>query len=254
MLQFRHPFVCRRIGLARLVTVQEVSTLPPQPQAPEPADTASAIGAGADPGAVGSRSSGAVGADADRRQTINQAAGALTGVYKVASHLVRADSSPHDCAELAGECVAVYGISGIPPQRWGAQAAATPTSDRSRITPATAGAPPGSADLRQRRRITPATAGSTMMFCRKAFRPPDHPRDCGEHGRSRSPAHGQARPPPRLRGAPNQQPRHSHRRRIIPATAGSTVLGCSTSSWRADHPRDCGEHIRPAASRAPSRG
>ena len=46
-----------------------------------------------------------------------------------------------------------------------------------------------------------------------------------------------------MRGALSCHPHNDSNIRIIPADAGSTLAASLASSWGADHPRGCGEHV-----------
>ena len=94
-------------------------------------------------------------------------------------------------------------------------------------------------------RITPACAGTTSDLMRV---PPvlwDHPRVCGNHVllfSVRSPGLGS---PPRVR-EPRHKPRPTPRtNRITPACAGTTYAGDDNLLPARDHPRVCGNHLRP---------
>ena len=94
-------------------------------------------------------------------------------------------------------------------------------------------------------RIIPADAGNTTPTDTTQYMQQDHPRGCGEH-----PVYPPFRPhrsgsSPRMRGTP-----HLLRRRllwlgIIPADAGNTIKPCRRPGGGGDHPRGCGEHLRP---------
>ncbi len=71
-------------------------------------------------------------------------------------------------------------------------------------------------------RFIPACAGNTARGCRKARKPPVHPRVCGEHA-------GQRRPVLQAQ-------------RFIPACAGNTTGPTPPASIPPVHPRVCGEH------------
>ncbi|PLS27331.1 hypothetical protein CGZ88_0858 [Bifidobacterium anseris] len=90
--------------------------------------------------------------------------------------------------------------------------------------------------------IIPALAGSTAGIPVTLTSKRDHPRACGEHVMalgSRNTAVGSS---PRLRGAPDTNAPAVREGGIIPALAGSTRRTTSTSPYRRDHPRACGEH------------
>ena len=58
--------------------------------------------------------------------------------------------------------------------------------------------------------------------------------------------------PPQVRGKPFGFHPQKSQRRITPAGAGKTRLGCWAYQWATDHPRRCGENyfVKPAALRA----
>ena len=90
--------------------------------------------------------------------------------------------------------------------------------------------------------IIPTYAGSTTTTLMAAITSRDHPRVCGEHPRmppGGSPFSGSS---PRMRGAQARVPLEMRASGIIPAYAGSTRRGCSSSAAPGDHPRVCGEH------------
>ena len=73
--------------------------------------------------------------------------------------------------------------------------------------------------------IIPARAGSTSSTCRSGRRGRDHPRSRGEHSHTsplRSTATGSS---PLARGARRSRPERMGGRGIIPARAGSTLIG-----------------------------
>ena len=110
-------------------------------------------------------------------------------------------------------------------------------------SPHTRGAPERTAGPGCRRRIIPAYAGSTGRACRISRQGPDHPRIRGEHlyGAGRLVIGGGSSP--HTRGALEG---HDHRRAaegIIPAYAGSTLVGRAGPGRLSDHPRIRGEHV-----------
>ena len=100
-----------------------------------------------------------------------------------------------------------------------------------------------------RERIIPADAGSTAAASKVPEPGPDHPRGCGEHLLIVAEDKGREGSSPRMRGAHRQQPVHRHRRRIIPADAGSTTGKATTTMNLRDHPRGCGEHSATCAGK-----
>ena len=101
-------------------------------------------------------------------------------------------------------------------------------------------------------RITPAGAGKTLKYillCPKWW---DHPRRCGENKDPELLLMYILGSPPQVRGKPFGFHPQKSQRRITPAGAGKTRLGCWAYQWATDHPRRCGENyfVKPAALRA----
>ncbi len=94
-------------------------------------------------------------------------------------------------------------------------------------------------------RIIPALAGSTYDGDTPDVWLSDHPRACGEHVPMNKRAGLPRGSSPRLRGARKASTSTARPSRIIPALAGSTVHTPGTSWGSGDHPRACGEHVRP---------
>ena len=100
-------------------------------------------------------------------------------------------------------------------------------------------------------RITPAHAGKTTCspVASKIFT--DHPRACGENGRTMSPSMRWRGSPPRMRGKRGLLPSSNSQFRITPAHAGKTWRPPSPKMRRPDHPRACGENsCRPCVTNA----
>ena len=93
--------------------------------------------------------------------------------------------------------------------------------------------------------IIPAYAGSTATSRPLAGRVADHPRIRGEHTMTSANIAIQGGSSPHTRGAPVDVGPDRRRRRIIPAYAGSTSVGCLPTRTPADHPRIRGEHFSP---------
>ena len=95
--------------------------------------------------------------------------------------------------------------------------------------------------------IIPAHAGNTRCprcGCRWWW---DHPRTCGEHCSShcaRLPSVGSS---PHMRGTPEFFARLPDVLGIIPAHAGNTRSVICGGLEYGDHPRTCGEHVKPIA-------
>ncbi len=90
--------------------------------------------------------------------------------------------------------------------------------------------------------ITPACAGKTHI---KAFVLPDvkdHPRVCGENGRSKTATRLLPGSPPRVRGKLQDNFTGVLERRITPACAGKTQSAERILVSVKDHPRVCGEN------------
>ena len=90
-------------------------------------------------------------------------------------------------------------------------------------------------------RIIPARAGSRAPSPSRTCSGPDHPRACGEQLTGRSSGLTGKGSSPRVRGADLLSPRELHRRRIIPARAGSSLHLRPRAAQEGDHPRACGE-------------
>ena len=90
--------------------------------------------------------------------------------------------------------------------------------------------------------IIPAYAGSTRSGGGARGSRRDHPRIRGEHCQAILHVSSLAGSSPHTRGAHRRPHRPRHRRRIIPAYAGSTSLARGGFGRPADHPRIRGEH------------
>ena len=99
--------------------------------------------------------------------------------------------------------------------------------------------------IAQQFRITPADAGKTAELTGCSFPARDHPRGCGENCIRRIYPQPFSGSPPRMRGKLCAFPCSLRQGRITPADAGKTscISSKTTSIW--DHPRGCGENIRP---------
>ena len=91
--------------------------------------------------------------------------------------------------------------------------------------------------------IIPAYAGSTAHPGGFFHAKKDHPRGCGEHIRWRLLSSLDGGSSPRMRGARPVRPCRHQSTGIIPADAGSTLMGGRGSTTPEDHPRGCGEHV-----------
>ena len=72
-------------------------------------------------------------------------------------------------------------------------------------------------------RFIPACAGNSTAANVRRWRPPVHPRVCGELSAARSPPMASAGSSPRVRGTPPQLVGHAAQRRFIPACAGNSA-------------------------------
>ena len=91
--------------------------------------------------------------------------------------------------------------------------------------------------------IIPAYAGNTERAQRFGTWPQDHPRVCGEHGKSRRRRVGWPGSSPRMRGTPIASHTTVAWTGIIPAYAGNTTYWKLHELYVRDHPRVCGEHL-----------
>ena len=91
-------------------------------------------------------------------------------------------------------------------------------------------------------RIIPAYAGSTSCRYPAPRSPADHPRIRGEHDARSVQGPFNTGSSPHTRGAPLRRRPSRHRRRIIPAYAGSTAGPSGRRPSPGDHPRIRGEH------------
>ena len=90
-------------------------------------------------------------------------------------------------------------------------------------------------------RITPARAGKRTLNGSTRRTRRDHPRACGEKGRTRWPSCANAGSPPRVRGKAPGGDVFAGAERITPARAGKRHLLHGRSRAGRDHPRACGE-------------
>ena len=89
-------------------------------------------------------------------------------------------------------------------------------------------------------RIIPASAGQTRISSREFQGHSDHPRECGANRGSANIVCRVRGSSPRVRGKPCRLPGAHGRRRIIPASAGQTLLVHTRIHTTPDHPRECG--------------
>ena len=95
--------------------------------------------------------------------------------------------------------------------------------------------------------ITPACAGNRLWQHRAIAAHGDHPRVCGEQFDQRlQPLHAIGSPP-RVRGTDEFADQDTQKERITPACAGNSTGHYSAPPISKDHPRVCGEQLRPAS-------
>ena len=132
---------------------------------------------------------------------------------------------PRGCGENICCCYCIVCGLGSPPRMRGKHAYSSP-----RIEPL---------------RITPADAGKTLHQQHEHRRNRDHPRGCGENLHSRCAFGVSCGSPPRMRGKQNINSVTLLCGRITPADAGKTAQPRRADSFLKDHPRGCGENLRP---------
>ena len=93
--------------------------------------------------------------------------------------------------------------------------------------------------------ITPADAGKTGFCTCGAACTGDHPRGCGENCMMWNPLIMTKGSPPRMRGKHLKSRGFRRRTRITPADAGKTLLFHVPNEGQRDHPRGCGENLKP---------
>ena len=149
-----------------------------------------------------------------------------------ASRTLGGRESPRACGENFGSKLGVGGDKGLP------------SRVRGKLEiPRRAHPRPG---------ITPACAGKTDVVSPSRACARDHPRVCGENRPRPDAGQGREGSPPRVRGKPTTTRRGARPRGITPACAGKTSYGIRSVSFNRDHPRVCGENLRPPMS-APAR-
>ena len=97
-------------------------------------------------------------------------------------------------------------------------------------------------------RIIPARAGQTVFRGQAHRQVPDHPRACGANPVTVIFQPSVVGSSPRVRGKPCRQVEAGHRRRIIPARAGQTLVPFWFPVSDTDHPRACGANASGSAS------
>ena len=96
--------------------------------------------------------------------------------------------------------------------------------------------------------IIPAHAGNTARHMCATLLRWDHPRTCGEHGRTADPDGWNTGSSPHMRGTRRLWHLEEDPEGIIPAHAGNTTSQNSSPSKPEDHPRTCGEHLSCSAT------
>ena len=91
--------------------------------------------------------------------------------------------------------------------------------------------------------ITPAHAGKSFVPVAQIRLKEDHPRACGEKGRTSSWVCGKMGSPPRMRGKAVGILRRAVAHGITPAHAGKSTVNAWIHCVCKDHPRACGEKI-----------
>ena len=121
-------------------------------------------------------------------------------------------------------------------------------------TPARPGSPPRvrgkvAGNLEQGRvvGITPACAGKSSSGLASACGSGDHPRACGEKGRTKQFLDREPGSPPRMRGKGH----HGEQR---PHHAGKSSRHQKRTAWEEDHPRVCGEKSMPSRTSSKTTG
>ena len=104
------------------------------------------------------------------------------------------------------------------------------------------------------RGIIPADAGNTAVRSAEDLCGTDHPRGCGEHPTSSMLFSVLLGSSPRMRGTHPVAAGMEAARRIIPADAGNTRVGSTTTLPAGDHPRGCGEHRFQVRYKLPTEG
>ena len=97
----------------------------------------------------------------------------------------------------------------------------------------------------RRRRLIPAHAGKTTRGRGGPYRPAAHPRSRGENAPGPSRGRSLAGSSPLTRGKRVGRVLHRHLDRLIPAHAGKTATGATSSHITTAHPRSRGENGSP---------
>ena len=94
-------------------------------------------------------------------------------------------------------------------------------------------------------RITPAYAGKSILLVFQSAVNRDHPRICGEKLIAVCPPFSSLGSPPHMRGKDGFAPFYSVRLGITPAYAGKSEEDSLGEALVWDHPRICGEKLKP---------
>ena len=94
-------------------------------------------------------------------------------------------------------------------------------------------------------RNIPAYAGKTSRLAPISIQLPEHPRVCGENAPRRQVYLEPPGTSPRMRGKQLDDGTHCRTTRNIPAYAGKTYRIRSRLCLRREHPRVCGENLKP---------
>ena len=113
-------------------------------------------------------------------------------------------------------------------------------------SPRARGTPIGWGHSRAPPRFIPASAGNTKNCGAGSMPCAVHPRERGEHGHIREEGTHAPGSSPRARGTLQRRPIHPRRRRFIPGSAGNTRGVGHRGVSQPVHPRERGEHGRPA--------
>ena len=106
----------------------------------------------------------------------------------------------------------------------------------------------------QVKRITPAHAGKSLLRWSALPEKRDHPRACGEKLKFPLAIVSPTGSPPRMRGKGRCCGLEDDATGITPAYAGKRTIFVRPSQCNRDHPRVCGEKIRPRATASANHG